>query len=204
MICKREGCESSTEGSTFFCPRHNFEDRKKERDEAKENDKRKRAEEMARERAKKYTDTARAKADELRKASSGDRNGDESIPQLSQKYSPPNERKKSSRINHYSKAGRKVKEAEWQMFREIWSERPHFSEISGAYLGEEYNPSFFAHIVAKGSYEGLRLKKNNICLMTPGEHNLYDKETDKAKQLTEYQWVFQRKQELIEWFYEQV
>jgi hypothetical protein len=165
MFCSIEGCDQSVEGRTRFCGTHNFEQRKKERDEAKEKRKREKAVRVSKQRA--------------------------STVRLNNNKGP-----KPGRINPRSEQGKVRKEAEWKMFREIWEERSPFSEVSGTFLGREYNPSFFAHVVAKGAYEGLRLVKENICLMTPEEHDLYDKQTHKAKLDPKFDWVFEKREEL--------
>ena len=74
---------------------------------------------------------------------------------------------------------------EKEVFLEIWSERPHISEISGEPLGEEPNVWFFMHILSKKAYPRFRLYKKNIILGTADEHYSYDSggnkpiETDK-------------------------
>ena len=59
------------------------------------------------------------------------------------------------------------------MFKEIWAERKHVSFITGKPLGE-FNVWFFAHVLSKGSSPKFRLKKENIVLLTPKEHVLFD------------------------------
>jgi len=59
------------------------------------------------------------------------------------------------------------------MFKEIWNERPHKSELSGIYL-PYFNVSNFAHLLNKGYYSSERLNKDNIMLLTFEEHNLLD------------------------------
>lgn len=60
------------------------------------------------------------------------------------------------------------------IFMEIWNERPHVSEVSGEYLGNEPNVSFFSHILGKKAYPRFILNKNNILLMTFEEHYEFD------------------------------
>lgn len=61
---------------------------------------------------------------------------------------------------------------QWRFFSEIWSERPHYSEVSGKWLGNEINSCFFDHLLEKGTdrYAHLRYEKENILLVTPDEH----------------------------------
>lgn len=56
------------------------------------------------------------------------------------------------------------------IFKEIWDERPHVSQISGEYLGEEMNVFFFSHVLSKGAFPAFKLLKENIWLETPSEH----------------------------------
>lgn len=191
MFCQIEGCDRWTEGNTAFCSTHNREQRKKEEDERKEINKREKAIRVLKERKEAIAAKNRSNAG----------SGEDGY---SEKTCGKPSKKKSGRIQYYSRNGRRVKEAEWKMFHEIWEERPHYSEISGTFLGHDYNPSFFAHILSKGAYEGLRLYKPNICLMTPEEHDVFDKQTDKAKVDPKYAEVFIKKDELMEYYYKQV
>jgi hypothetical protein len=68
----------------------------------------------------------------------------------------------------------KVHNEEIQMFLEIWEERPHKSQVSGAPLGNEFNICFFSHILGKKAYPGFRLYKKNILLKTFKEHSSWD------------------------------
>lgn len=58
-----------------------------------------------------------------------------------------------------------------------------------------------AHCLPKGHYGLFRLKTFNIILMTPREHDLYDKETHKAKQMPEFKWVFEYRKLLTRKYY---
>lgn len=62
----------------------------------------------------------------------------------------------------------------WVMFLEIWEERPHRSEVSGAPLGNEPLSWMFDHLLEKGSpkYRHLKYEKRNIKLVTFEEHSL--------------------------------
>lgn len=56
------------------------------------------------------------------------------------------------------------------VFKEIWNERKHISEISGDYLGKEALSVYFHHILPKNKYPQIRLDKENIILLTTDEH----------------------------------
>jgi hypothetical protein len=57
---------------------------------------------------------------------------------------------------------------------EIWAERKHYSEVSGAYLGEEPLAHFFSHVCGKGAHPSIKFHKRNIMLMTIKEHHEWD------------------------------
>lgn len=76
--------------------------------------------------------------------------------------------------------GKESKQAsgQYQMFLEIWDERPHVSFVSGQpldkYYGGKLFVNMFAHVLSKGAFPNFKLKKENIVLLTPFEHTLYD------------------------------
>jgi hypothetical protein len=59
---------------------------------------------------------------------------------------------------------------ELALFKEIWSERKHVSEISGKSI-PVFDPKSFHHILTKGAFPSARLDKENIVIVTRGEHN---------------------------------
>jgi hypothetical protein len=56
------------------------------------------------------------------------------------------------------------------MFREIWRQKQHYSEISGEYLGSEALSIYFHHILAKEKYPEACLDPENIVLLSLDEH----------------------------------
>lgn len=62
------------------------------------------------------------------------------------------------------------------VFREIWAEREHVSEVSGLPLGDVLQPIFFSHLLPKGSYRRYKLDKRNIVLITADEHREWHEE----------------------------
>jgi hypothetical protein len=64
---------------------------------------------------------------------------------------------------------------------EIWNQRPHYSEVSGKYLGEEPMAYFFAHVCSKGAHPKLKFEKRNIMLMTLVEHIIWDTRVPEGK-----------------------
>jgi hypothetical protein len=67
---------------------------------------------------------------------------------------------------------------QYEMFLEIWEEREHVSFISGKNLERYANGQqfvwLFAHVLGKGAYPKYKLNKDNVVLLTPDEHVLYD------------------------------
>jgi hypothetical protein len=75
-------------------------------------------------------------------------------------------------------------------FTDIWKERPHYSEVSGTYLGNEAMSTYFHHILPKSKYPELSYDKSNIILLTFSEHESvendmykYDIINEKRKEL---------------------
>ncbi len=59
----------------------------------------------------------------------------------------------------------------WELFMEIWNERPHFSEVSGDGLGPEPSTVNFDHLLEKSKYPEVKYEKWNIALVTWEEHD---------------------------------
>lgn len=55
-------------------------------------------------------------------------------------------------------------------FLEIWRERPHYSEISGQFLGNEPKTLYFHHLLEKQKVKEAMYDKENIILLTGDEH----------------------------------
>lgn len=64
---------------------------------------------------------------------------------------------------------RKISELR-EFFSQIWSKRPHYSEVSGKWLGKEPLTIFFHHILPKEKYPAASLDEENIILLTLEEH----------------------------------
>lgn len=91
---------------------------------------------------------------------------------------------------------RKKETGERDIFREIWTERSHISQISGKKLRGEDDPMWhwqFAHLLSKGAYPSLRHDKQNILLMTPEEHQEFDGgDREKFLQKNNAIWVLEK------------
>lgn len=59
---------------------------------------------------------------------------------------------------------------------EIWAERPHVCCVTGMYLSEEPEPSYFSHLLPRGSYRKYKRDKRNIVLMHPDIHAMWHAE----------------------------
>lgn len=97
---------------------------------------------------------------------------------------------------------RKKRTGEAKVFKEILEERGHTSQISGAWLGEGFNPWWFSHIVPKSIAPGLRLDPRNIILKTPEEHILWENHKHKIRDLPEWKWVFELEEQLKQEYYQ--
>jgi len=86
----------------------------------------------------------------------------------------PEVAKKVYKIPAKSKKQMKVNEDDIEFFKQIWEERPHYSGVSGAFLGDEFNVVFFSHILTKGAYPRFRHYPKNIVLMTFDEHQEWE------------------------------
>ncbi len=86
---------------------------------------------------------------------------------------------------HYWLSRRKPT-GEKALFEQIWAERRPFSYLTGLPLTQHYHSAkrvnMFAHILAKGKYPRYRLKKENIVLLTPYEHWLFDQGTEEQRE----------------------
>lgn len=57
-------------------------------------------------------------------------------------------------------------------YREVWEERPHYSEVSGKWLGDIPRLAYFEHLIPKSSHPQYKYEKRNIALVTAQEHHV--------------------------------
>jgi hypothetical protein len=57
-----------------------------------------------------------------------------------------------------------------EFFLQLWKKLPHYSQVSGKYLGSEPLTVFFHHILPKEKYPQASLDEENIILLTLEEH----------------------------------
>jgi len=77
-------------------------------------------------------------------------------------------------------------------FLQIWGKRPHFSEVSGDFLGNEPLTIFFHHILPKEKYPEAWLDEENIILLTLDEH------TNVESNIYKYDTINERRKSLLE------
>ena len=58
-----------------------------------------------------------------------------------------------------------------EFFLQIWKKLPHFSQVSGKYLGKEPLTVFFHHVLPKEKYPQAAEDEENIILLTLEEHD---------------------------------
>lgn len=89
---------------------------------------------------------------------------------------------------------------EMAVFEEIWSIRPHVSQISGEDLGDILDVSYFSHILPKGQnkYPHYKLDPRNIILKTKDEHYMWEHCKSALLDLPEWKWIFDLENELKE------
>jgi hypothetical protein len=71
----------------------------------------------------------------------------------------------------------------WEMFQEIWKERPHYSELSWTRLGREISSIYFHHILPKSKYKEAMFDKENIILLTGDEHSLAESDPTRYEEI---------------------
>lgn len=59
------------------------------------------------------------------------------------------------------------------LFHEIWNERDHVCEVSGAVI-RQFDVRCFSHILPKGAYPRYRLLKENVKLVLPEIHQQWE------------------------------
>lgn len=86
-------------------------------------------------------------------------------------------------------------------YKEIWEERPHVCEITGAKI--EFSPIVFSHILSKGAYPEYRYKKENIMLVTARIHQIWEFEGDILTKEPRLQKKIDKAKELKQLYYKE-
>lgn len=105
-----------------------------------------------------------------------------------------NEAQKGKKAKPLKRTAIKVKvpkpTGELKLFKEIWDEREHKSEVDGWPI-LKFDIWCFSHILPKGLYPKYRLKKENIILITASQHYDWGNCSYKLKELPEWKPVFE-------------
>lgn len=96
---------------------------------------------------------------------------------------------KNNAAKKYKPTGEKA------IFEEIWNERPHRSYVSGKPI-KSFSVANFSHILSKKQFPRFRLNKDNIVLKTFEEHQKWEFEKYKLKDLPEWQKIFELEEKL--------
>jgi len=75
-------------------------------------------------------------------------------------------------------------ESQIEMFKDIWKRREHRSFLSDRDIdgySDDMWINLFAHVLPKGKYPLFRLNPDNIVLLTPYEHQLFDQGTEEYR-----------------------
>jgi len=91
------------------------------------------------------------------------------------------------------------------LFNEMWDEmqKPRICPVSGKkldYITGDFWYSCFAHVLPKGKYPKLKLSKENIMIVHPDVHTLYDKGTQEQRdKFKNWRWdvLYLKREELL-------
>ena len=72
-----------------------------------------------------------------------------------------------------------------KFFLQVWNKKPHYSEVSGAYLGSEPLTIYFHHILPKEKYPKAAFDEENIILLTFDEHTSVESDMYKYEKINE-------------------
>lgn len=72
-----------------------------------------------------------------------------------------------------------------EFFISLWKKLPHYSMVSGKYLGKEPLTVFFHHILPKEKYPQAAFDKDNIVLLTFDEHTTVENDMYKYEKINE-------------------
>lgn len=84
--------------------------------------------------------------------------------------------RQTKKMREILQKNKEEKMEEFNLYQEIWKERPHKSEVTGSSLGREARTYMFHHILPKSKYPEHRLNKDNIILLTFEEHEKVEKD----------------------------
>ena len=108
---------------------------------------------------------------------------------------PKVSKKRSKELKSYSQI---------DMFREIWNEmpKPRVCPVSGMmldhYEGKDNFHWLFAHVLPKGKYPKAKLDKENIVVVHPKVHTLFDQGAEEQRAKFDWNWdyLYKKREEL--------
>lgn len=106
---------------------------------------------------------------------------------------------KRKSIKKYSEKGLEKKKLKTEntkklhlWFKELWNNEPHYSELSGKWLGNENSSAFWHHILPKSSFKEAEFDRDNIIRLTLDEHNEVEANP------TKYEIINKKREKLLE------
>ena len=82
-----------------------------------------------------------------------------------------------------------------EFFLKLWKKFPHYSMVSGKYLGNEPLSVFFHHILPKEKYPEASLDEENIILLTLEEHDQVEMDIYRYEEVNERRKLLKAKYE---------
>lgn len=104
---------------------------------------------------------------------------------------------------HFSEYSKHKPSGELVLFKTLLEVRGAKSQISGESL-VGFDVRWFSHLLSKAAYPSFRLLDRNIVLKTVKEHEMWETQRHKLKNLHEWQWVFELEQELKQEYYKKL
>ena len=105
-------------------------------------------------------------------------------------------RKSSILVKKLDKSPNKFLEMR-EFFTSIWNKKPHRSEVSGEYLGNEPMSTYFHHILPKSKYPEACLDEENIILLTLDEHSNVENDMYKYEEISRRREILKSKYNII-------
>jgi len=82
-------------------------------------------------------------------------------------------------------------------FQELWESEPHYSEISGEWLGNENSSIYWHHLYPKNKYPQYEFDRDNIVRLTASEHQECEFNPTKYKYVVDKLELLKKKYEIL-------
>lgn len=82
-------------------------------------------------------------------------------------------------------------------FQELWESEPHYSEISGDWLGNENSSIYWHHLYPKNKYPQYEFDRDNIVRLTASEHQECEFNPTKYKYVVDKLELLKKKYEIL-------